>query len=66
MTGVPAAPAMPLLTSRVAKVSGWPWLSAWLKSSHHARSPLRLPTEALVSQARKFSSVRYSSNGWLA
>ncbi len=57
VTGVPALPAVPLLKRRVANVSGWLWLSVWLKSSSHDKSPLLLPTDALASQARKVESV---------
>src|SRR6185369_10297004 len=62
VTGVPAAPGVPELTTRVANVSGWPWLSVWLKLSHQAQSPALLPTEALVCQAWKVAFVLYSSN----
>ena len=65
VTGVPALPGVPLLSSRVVKVSGWPWLSAWLTLSSHENRPTLSPSEALVSHARKLAWVLYSENGWL-
>ena len=50
VTAVPAVPNVPVLTVRVAKVSGWPWLSLWVRCTSHDQSPERLPSEALDCQ----------------
>ena len=63
VTGVPAGPGVPWLTSRVANVSGWLSLSVWLKFRNQDQSPLRLPTEVLASQEWKVWSVLYRSKG---
>ena len=56
VTGVPAAPGTPVLTSLLANDSGCPSLSRWLKLSHHAKLPERSPAEALACQPRKRSA----------
>jgi hypothetical protein len=51
VTAVPGAAAVgvvPLLTSLVGKVSGWPVLSVRLRLNHHEKPPSRLPSEALA------------------
>ena len=45
----------------VANTSGWPWLSVRLMFTHHAQSPLLLPSEALAWVAKLVSWVLYKS-----
>jgi hypothetical protein len=52
VTGVPAEPGVPALLSRVAKVSGWLWVSVRFTLNQYDQRSTRLPTEALACQLR--------------